>query len=327
MLRLAILDVGHGTSMVLQSQHEVIVIDAGRRATLLEYLVHAGISEIAHVIISHADSDHLDGLTHMMLNSEFAIRDVYVNPDATKASDSWDEFRRSVRLRREAGAAPRIQGIAADTTIPVVTPGLAIEVLAPATEEWLGGVGGVSLGGKRMDSNALSAVVRVVFGDHDLLLAGGDAGKLAFDALNERGRSIHAEVLAFPHHGGHPGTADMQAFGELVTRMVDPCWVVFSTGRGSHGTPQPEIVQGVRRAAPLARIACTQLSKRCATKLVKPSVAAHLASIPAMGRVPGSCCAGSMVWTIGDDGVEVSPRRDEHERFITAVTESPLCRT
>ncbi len=328
LLSLTMLDVGHGTSMVLQSAEEVIIIDAGRRATLLEYLVHAGINEVAHFIVSHADFDHLDGLTHLMLNTEFAIRNVYVNPDATKDTDSWIEFRSSFRGRREAGATPNVQHLKSDTPIPVSTPNLSIEVLAPALEDWLGGVGGFSLDKrKRMDSNALSAVIRVTYGDINLLLAGGDAGKMTFDALDAAKRPISAEVLAFPHHGGRPGGAnDMVAFGEMVTRMVAPKWVVFSIGRGRHHTPQPDIVRGVRRASSEARVACTQLSERCAGQLLKPSLVAHLRNIPAMGRATGACCAGSMVWVVDEGGVGVSPRHDDHDAFITAAAESPLCR-
>ncbi len=326
MLSLTILDVGHGTSMVLQSVEEVVVIDAGRRTTLLEYLTQCGVRRIDRVFVSHADADHLDGLTQLMLDNTFEIREVFVNADATKDTDSWDEFRRSFGKRKRVGSQPKIHSIKSDTDIPVATPQMRIEVLAPAPEEWLGAPGGKSLGGKAMDSNSLSAVVRVLYRDHDLLLAGGDAGRLAFDTLLQDGKSIHAEVLAFPHHGGRPGRTNMQAFGELVARLVDPCWVVFSTGRGSYGTPQPDIIRGVRKAAPHAHIACTQLSKRCANKLLK-AAPTHLVNIPAMGRVAGTCCAGSMMWTIDDDGIEVYPRLDEHDAFISVAAESALCRT
>jgi len=69
-LRIVLLDVGQGLSMVIESANEVVVYDTGPRyssgftvaeAVLLPYLRQRGIRKIDKLIISHADNDHIGG--------------------------------------------------------------------------------------------------------------------------------------------------------------------------------------------------------------------------------------------------------------------------
>jgi competence protein ComEC len=96
-----------------------------------------------------------------------------------------------------------------------------------------------------------------------------------------RNRALTADILVFPHHGGHvsaagnPGARQVEnaAFtGDLLNR-AGPKMVVFSIGRGVHATPRPEIIQQIRarrqacivscnrnRSAPLSSGSTTRLS-------------------------------------------------------------------
>lgn len=71
-LQVALLDVGQGLAMVFETQNSVTVYDTGPRygsgfstadAVLLPYLRRRGISKIDTLVISHADNDHIGGLS------------------------------------------------------------------------------------------------------------------------------------------------------------------------------------------------------------------------------------------------------------------------
>lgn len=57
-----ILDVGHGNAAVVNTGTGIIVIDAGPRTGLLEFLTETGAPKIDALLISHADADHIAGL-------------------------------------------------------------------------------------------------------------------------------------------------------------------------------------------------------------------------------------------------------------------------
>src|SRR5258708_4039131 len=91
-----ILDVGHGNSAVGRSHACCAVIDAGTESPLLEFLASEEITHIDLVIVSHADLDHLAGVTQLLVQDHIAVDRVMVNPD-TKPSDEWRRFRSGVR--------------------------------------------------------------------------------------------------------------------------------------------------------------------------------------------------------------------------------------
>ncbi len=66
---LTVLDVGQGLATVLQTQHHVLVYDAGPlkgETVLIPYLKHRGIKTIDRLIVSHADADHKNGALQLV---------------------------------------------------------------------------------------------------------------------------------------------------------------------------------------------------------------------------------------------------------------------
>src|SRR5260221_689251 len=91
--KLAVLDVGHGNCAVLRDRGGSIVFDAGIGSTLEEYLATNGITEIVALLISHADADHLGGAIGLLLSTACSIKTVYLNPDASKGTEMFRNFR------------------------------------------------------------------------------------------------------------------------------------------------------------------------------------------------------------------------------------------
>ncbi|RKZ63434.1 MAG: MBL fold protein, partial [Candidatus Parabeggiatoa sp. nov. 3] len=74
-----VLDVGHGNSTVLVDTDGVIVIDAGPKTKLLEFLLDHNIHEIDVLLLSHADKDHIAGVIGLLASEEIRLKRVYLN--------------------------------------------------------------------------------------------------------------------------------------------------------------------------------------------------------------------------------------------------------
>ena len=297
------------------------IFDGGRTGTLTKFLSERGIDSVDTIVVSHADADHFSGILRLMRNSDVKVQRVFVNPD-NRDSDLWDDFRSEMASFRALGVDIYIE-------LTHVHPGTwqagrtRFEVLAPLQEDAAGTVAGTTAAGESLNSNRMSAVVRVLVDDVPKVLLPGDIDGIGFQRLMERGADVRAEVLVFPHHGGLPGDADPAAFAERLMRAVEPRLVIFSNGRGQHNTPRPDIVSAVLRTSPNVRVACTQLSEHCAEFVpLNPEV---LHDVVAQGRSRSACCAGTVEISL-HGALSFLPDDSVHDRFINRHTGDPLCR-
>ena len=70
MPNLYLLDVGHGNSSVLVDTKGTVVVDAGPKTGLLDFLTSHEIHEIDVLLLSHADRDHIGGAMALLLSDE-----------------------------------------------------------------------------------------------------------------------------------------------------------------------------------------------------------------------------------------------------------------
>ncbi len=318
---LTIVDVGHGNCTVLRSDTETILIDTGQGSSTLEYLLEQEISVIDTVVISHADADHIGGLIALLgASDKFHVKRVVLNTDASKDTQKWlalayeiDELRRSQGLRFDVQLR---EGDEIATTLE----GVKLAVLAPRDRLVMLGPGQRDRENRKITSNSISAVIRVEVGSRHVCLTTGDLDAVGMDHLLATGQDITADVLVFPHHGGLPGSksAETEEFAFRLTSAVSPKEIAISLSRnGTYRNPKPEIIQGIRRAAASARIACTQLSRNCVADLPEDEPT-HLLPLFAHGRERRSCCAGTMQVELSVASM-LSPARVGHIDFINAV--------
>lgn len=321
---LCVLDVGHGNSAVIHTSNGVVIVDAPLGLTLVEFLLSRDISIIDAIIVSHADADHVQGVTPILLDARFVVRSVIVNPDATKDNKTWNDFRRAVAVAKERYKLNVSRDLGSEYP-PLQLGPTRVEILAPSNTLALSGPGGNELpehGGRPMSSNSLSAVVRVVHEDTPRALLTGDLDDIGLADLERRSVDLTAELLVFPHHGGHVAQGDNAQFADRLCRSVGAHTVVFSLGRGKHRTPRPEIVSAVEAALPAAHVACTQLSKRCA--FVNPDVERpHRLDAPAQGLEANTICFGTLVQQLATG--TVLPNRNDHAAFVRAHAPTHLC--
>jgi beta-lactamase superfamily II metal-dependent hydrolase len=321
--KLVILDVGHGNSAVLHDTNGIVIIDAGLRGTLDEYLQACHAQEVTALLISHSDADHLGGASNILASPDLRISAVYLNPDAAQKSTAYMAFRRALAdsMRRNG---TKVYTQLTSTTGKTISAGdVVIDVLAPGPALATAGNSGADLQGRKIRSNTMSAVIRISSTMEHVALLTGDIDQIALEHLIEENADLKATTLVFPHHGGLPGMGDPASFAASLVSAVKPELILFSTGRGARNVnPHPTVVSAILDTQPSAHIACTQLSTQCSA--VVPPAGKHLSTLPSEGIATGKCCIGTVEIDVATPK-NIFPVLQEHLAFVQQNAPSALC--
>lgn len=320
---LAILDVGHGNSAVLVDEDHVVVIDAGKKNGLIDYLKQQGITRIDTIILSHSDADHISGLIAILSSDEFDIREVRLNGDGRKDTKVWDYLAYELSVQNKKGTLKYEPSLTTNSSGDFNGPNSEIEILAPDSYLVTKGVGNTVTDGRRIQTNTMSAVIRIKINDKKVALLPGDIDALAVDYLLENQDDLEASTLVFPHHGGLAGTGvDMKVFTEKLCRVVQPRQIIFSIDRSSK--LQKIVIDTAKSYDRNVRIACTQLSTLCASEIPSKK-ATHLTDAFAAGREKKRCCGGTFL-VYFSQSVQVLPEQKNHLAFISENAPQALCK-
>ena len=210
--RVTLLDVGQGLAAVVQTQHHVLVYDAGPRfsetfdtgkAVVVPFLRHSGVRHLDMLIVSHGDNDHIGGVASLLAEypADDLLTSVAEKMPSTHARHCWSDRHWDWE-------------------------GVSFNLLHPAK-------------GSRFHGNNASCVLRIESaGGHSVLMT-GDIEAPAEQALLQRSRQqLAAAVLVAPHHG-----SDTSSTPALI-KAVDPDVVLFPSGyRNRYGFPQLPVVE------------------------------------------------------------------------------------
>lgn len=318
-----ILDVGHGNCSVLVDD-KVVVIDAGPGTTLLDFLKEQAIKDVAVVLISHADEDHIKGLVSLFESQTVVVGLVRINSDGIKNSPTWNDLMYLLDEANKAGKVRFEVGLTTNQTGDFDTGRIRIEILAPTPGLAAKGPGSHDHEGRKLSSNSMSAVIRLLRQGRPLVLLPGDIDEVGLANVLEAGTDISAEIAVFPHHGGGASGSNLSEFASSFCKAAQPEKLVFSIGRGRYDTPRPEVVAAAIGEIPKVRVLCTQLSEHCASQLPKKDPA-HLSSRVSKGKEFRRCCAGSISVTLAEKEPNVLPILDAHAQFIASAAPSALC--
>jgi competence protein ComEC len=320
---LTILDVGHGSCAILAEAERIVVIDAGPKTGLLEFLLQHQIDTIDLVMISHADRDHIEGLIAILGTNAIAVKMVRLNSDSLKGSDIWDDLLFELDSLQKQGKTDFSPALTESDSGKFDSSEITLEIIGPSAYLAAKSPNGKDAFDRRITTNSISAVIRVLYKGAPIALLTGDMDLIGLDEIVRGGRNMAAPILVFPHHGGHAGT-DMAGFSERLCQLVRPEQILFSIGRGRYGTPIPEVIERARSVNAIVKISCTQLSEHCATA-VPTADHTHISSVFANGRDDRRCCAGSITVSLGAIVTDF-PMWKEHQDFITAFAPGALCR-
>lgn len=241
-LHLDFLDVGQGDSaLVTFPNGTTMLIDGGGRfnfknkdenedatpfepdrrsigeAVVSEFLWDRGLSHVDHILATHADADHIQGLADVAKNfsidSALFGRTPMQDPDFAALAEVLTK--RHIPTETIArGDTFNVGDVTAEVLYPVATDD-------PNT----------------VSDNDHSVVLRIIYGSRVFLLT-GDIERQAETALINNGGTIRADLIKVAHHGSR--TSSTQDF----INAVGAKYAVISVGRSSpFGHPHPEVVE------------------------------------------------------------------------------------
>ncbi|MEF2964623.1 ComEC/Rec2 family competence protein [Paenibacillus sp. M1] len=221
-LRVIFLDVGQGASQLLISPSgRTMLIDAGNNnmeEQMLDYLSQYGVGKIDVVIGTHPDADHIGGLDAVIDHHEVGA--IYM-PKVQSNTKTFESLLTSIRnkgLKVKSAQA----GLEPDWDDQV-----KVSMLAPVEAN--------------DDSNNMSAVLKVSYGETSFLLT-GDAERASEAAMLDAGEDVRADVLLVGHHGSKSSTSPD------FLRQVAPEFAVIQVGDNSYGHPKQEILDRLSKS-------------------------------------------------------------------------------
>lgn len=205
------IDVGQGDSILIKSNNEYMLIDAGdtfSKDKVYEY-VSSKTSTLKYFVTTHPHKDHIGGASEILTNIEVSN---VVMPNISYDKSSYYKKMIDIINEREINIVEPIVGdeyILGDATIMV---------LAPNNNEY-------------DDLNNYSIVLKVTYGEVSFLLC-GDAENLSENEIMETGFDISANVLKLGHHGSKYSSSSK------FLDMVSPSVAVISVGENNqYGHP------------------------------------------------------------------------------------------
>lgn len=236
-LEVVCLDVGQGDGLLLRTGKRAVLIDGGSSSqkklgdiVLEPYLKSRGISWIDYAVVSHGDSDHINGLIYLLEESKDIGIGTLVLPVMGKGEEVYENL---AALARREGA----DVVYMKTGDWVETGELALTCL----------YAGEDFGGKDRNSHSL-----VLCGDYKgfhMLFTGdmGEGQESSLVRLAEQEGTLqdihlnHVQILKTAHHGSRTSSSEV-FLDRLKIRLA-----VVSYGEGnSYGHPSPETMARFR---------------------------------------------------------------------------------
>ena len=239
-LRLTAIDVGQGSATLVEFPHgKTMLVDGGGfsdnsifdmgKNIIAPLLLKKQIKTIDIVLLTHPESDHLNGLLYIL--DHFTVNR-FISTGETKETYGCRKLQRIIHERgipnpnfAELNRAEDINGV-------------TLQILHPFCHNE-----GVDSGMLSSSSNNNSIVLRIVFGAHSFLLP-GDIMKMAEkNIVAAYGKNLKSSVLFVPHHGG--ATSSSPAF----LRAISPKIAVISVGwRNRFRMPSKAVIKRLEAA-------------------------------------------------------------------------------
>ncbi|MGI2297119.1 ComEC/Rec2 family competence protein [Paenibacillus sp. GXUN7292] len=216
------IDVGQGASQLLIGPTgKTMLIDAGnndKEAYIVDYLKKQQIKKIDILIGTHPDADHIGGLDAVI--HHFDIGKIYM-PKVQANTKTFEDVLLAVK-KKNLKVTTAKAGVVLDWEEKVEA-----EMIAPIEAY--------------TDTNEMSAVLRLVYGDTSFLLTGDAESKSEADML-KTGASLQADVLLVSHHGSKTSTS------EPFLKAVNPKYAVIQSGKDNkYGHPASNVLDRLKR--------------------------------------------------------------------------------
>ena len=227
-LSVTILDVGQGDGIFIQGPvGGTYLIDGGSsdikkvgQYRIEPFLKSRGVGRLDYVLISHGDSDHMNGVKDLIERRKIGIE---IGTLVLPMQEAWDEALYSLAdMARQAG----IQVAAIGPGQGIQEKEAALSCIQPAK------------GDEIQPGNEAAMVLALSSGEFDMLLSGDVEGKgeeLLTERLTKTEQARTWEVLKVAHHGSRNSTS------ERFLQSVQPAFAIISAGeQNRYGHPHQE---------------------------------------------------------------------------------------
>jgi competence protein ComEC len=221
-LKVIFFDVGQGSSVFIEALNKnQILIDGGPGSQILNKL--GGVMpffdrDIDAVILTHPDSDHLNGLVDVLQKYEVGqVIDSCVN-DSGAAYQEWLKLIADKKINRLCAKAGQKIKLDSETEINILYPFSSLE--------------GMSF----KNTNDVSIVAKLNYGQNHILLTGDAEEKTEYQLINF-GVIPQAQILQVGHHGSKSSSS------ENFVKAVNPETAVIQVGKNNrYGHPHQEVL-------------------------------------------------------------------------------------
>lgn len=212
------LDVGQADSILIEKNHEYMLIDAGNNEDgplLVAYFKELGIIKFKIVIGTHAHEDHIGGLDDIINN--FDIENFYM-PDAITTTKTFEDVLDALENKNIAFQTPKVDE---ELTFQDTT----LKILSVATEA--------------SNINNTSIVAKLKYGTTSFLFMGDAETQVEKEILN---KDIASDVLKLGHHGSKYSTS------EAFLKKVSPTYAIISVGKNNtYNHPSTETINTLNK--------------------------------------------------------------------------------
>jgi competence protein ComEC len=234
-LRVTMIDVGHGNASLLELPYGYnMLIDGGGFSDnrvfdvganiVAPFLWQKKIRTIDSIVLSHPNSDHLNGLIYIAEN--FNVKNVWTNHEAADTV-GYQMFMETIKKNNiqmpaynKITGAHDIHGVQIDVLYP---PNDFIE--KKEIETW-----------RNLNNNSL--VLKISFGATSFLFPGDIKAQAEYELVSMVGNKLKSTVLLAPHHGSK--TSNTKMFLEKVKPEVV---VISSRYKSRFGFPHPSVLK------------------------------------------------------------------------------------
>jgi competence protein ComEC len=220
------LDVGQGDAIFIESPTGVqVLIDGGPDAGVLHELSKVMSffdRSIDLVMATHPDSDHVGGLSDVLMRYRVGAVLLTENEGDSPAADAFTEAVASEGVTRTYARRGQEYDLGG---------GVVLDVLFPETNP------------KDMESNTSSIVVQLRYGETEVMLTGDSPKSIEEYLVLVEGDALQSDILKVGHHGSRTSTS------ELFLATVDPTYAVISAEKDSrYGHPHVEVTDALFNA-------------------------------------------------------------------------------
>ena len=207
-LKIYFIDVGQGDStLIVTPKNKKILIDGGEGKTnvLFQYLLDRRINKIDHIIISHFDSDHCNGLIEII--EKMRVENIVMS----KQSKESEEYKKILEIIKQKNI--KVSSVKAEDKI-IIEKNLYIKILNPAEKF------------EFQDLNNNAIVAKLVYKNFSMLFT-GDIEKAEESLAKKYKNELKSTILKVAHHGSKTSTS------EEFLKYVEPQIALIGVGKNN----------------------------------------------------------------------------------------------